>query len=74
MLLIGKGLDSIFNKPESIFVKTTPKELFFEGVRFECTVTDFAGSAICSSLQEREHIFVKEAELIYRYGYLATVL
>ncbi|XP_014488833.1 PREDICTED: sensory neuron membrane protein 1-like [Dinoponera quadriceps] len=73
MGIISKAIDSIFKKPESIFIKTTVKELFFTGIYFECKdVTDFAGSAVCSSLREREHMFVREAELIYRYGYLAT--
>lgn len=74
MLLIGKAIDSIFKKPESIFIKTTVKDLFFRGIYFECKdVTDFAGSAICNLLQEKEEMFMKEGDLTYRYGYLAKV-
>lgn len=50
------------------------KELFFHGVRVDCSdVKDFAGSAVCSALQEKEDIFVREGELRYRYGFLAKV-
>lgn len=74
MLLIDKAIDSIFKNPKSIFIKTTVKELFFNGVHFECKdITDFAGSTICGLLQEKQEMLVKEAELIYRYGYLAKV-
>ncbi|KAL6255879.1 hypothetical protein P5V15_013119 [Pogonomyrmex californicus] len=72
MGIISKALDSIFNKPESIFIKTTVKELFFYGISFDCTdVKDFAGSAVCSALQEKEDILIKEVDLRYRFGYFA---
>lgn len=72
---LGKALDSIFKKPESIFVKTTVRDLFFHGIPFDCTdVTDFAGSAVCSALKERDHILIQEGDLRYRFGYLAKVM
>lgn len=72
---LGKALDSIFKKPESIFVKTTVRDLFFHGIPFDCTdVTDFAGSAVCSALKERDHILIQEGGLRYRFGYLAKVM
>lgn len=72
---LGKALDSIFKKPESIFVKTTVRDLFFHGISFDCTdVTDFAGSAVCSALKERDHILIQEGGLRYRFGYLAKVM
>ncbi|KAL0120154.1 hypothetical protein PUN28_008067 [Cardiocondyla obscurior] len=72
MGVISKALDSIFKKPESIFIKTTVKDLFFHGIPFDCTgVTDFAGSAVCGELQKRENIFIHEEGLRFRFGYLA---
>ncbi|XP_025268755.1 sensory neuron membrane protein 1 isoform X2 [Camponotus floridanus] len=72
MGVISKALDSIFQKPESIFIKTNMKELFFYGLRVDCSeIKDFAGSAVCSALQEKEDILIREAELRYRYGFLA---
>lgn len=51
------------------------KELFFYGLRVDCTeIKDFAGSAVCSALQERGDTFIQEADLRYRYGFLAKVL
>lgn len=50
------------------------KELFFYGLRVDCSeIKDFAGSAVCSALQEKEDILIREAELRYRYGFLAKV-
>ncbi|XP_067206521.1 sensory neuron membrane protein 1-like isoform X2 [Linepithema humile] len=74
MGVISKAVDSIFKKPESIFIKTTVKDLFFHGVSFDCTdVTDFAGSAVCGVLSEQTEMFIKESGegLRYRFGYLA---
>ncbi|XP_032687350.1 sensory neuron membrane protein 1-like [Odontomachus brunneus] len=72
MAVISKAIDSIFKKPESIFIKTTVKELFFHGVYVDCrNITDFAGSAICTLLQEKDEMFIKEGDSIYKYGYLA---
>ncbi|XP_077281614.1 sensory neuron membrane protein 1-like isoform X1 [Temnothorax americanus] len=72
MGVISKALDSIFKKPQSIFIKTSVKDLFFNGIRFDCTdITDFAGSAVCNALQEREQILIREEGLRFRYGFLA---
>ncbi|XP_025990530.2 sensory neuron membrane protein 1 isoform X2 [Solenopsis invicta] len=73
MGIISKAFDSIFKKPESIFIKTTVKEIFFQGVPFDCTgITDFGGSAMCSALQEKEEILIREGDsLRFRYGFLA---
>lgn len=74
-IFLGKAFDSIFKKPESIFIKTTVRDLFFHGIPFDCTdVKDFAGSAVCSALQEREQILIREGGLRYRFGYLAKVM
>lgn len=72
MAVISKAFDSIFKKPESIFIKTTVRDLFFHGISFDCTdITDFAGSAVCNALQEKEQILIREEGLRYRYGFLA---
>lgn len=73
MFIIDEAIDSIFDKPESVFFKTTVKELFFEGLRINCDVDDFAGSAVCNELEDQEDILVKESESVYRYGFLAKV-
>ncbi|XP_029174176.1 sensory neuron membrane protein 1-like [Nylanderia fulva] len=72
MGVINKAFDSIFQKPESIFIKTTIKDLFFRGILVDCTdITDFAGSAVCNALKEKEAIFIVEGESRYKYGFLA---
>lgn len=56
-----------------MFVKTSVKEMFFYGLRIDCTVEDFAGSAVCGALEDKEEILVEESESVYRYGFLAKV-
>lgn len=71
MGVVNKAFDSIFKKPESVFIKTTVRELFFHGVRFDCSASDFAASAVCGALKEKEEILIPEGDSIYRFGYLA---
>lgn len=73
MTALGKAFDSIFNKPNSIFIKTTIKDLFFNGIRFDCSVQDFAGVAVCNALKEKKETLIEESDSIFRYGFLATV-
>lgn len=56
-----------------MFIKTTVRELFFHGVRFDCSASDFAASAVCGALKEKEEILIPEGDSIYRFGYLAKV-
>ncbi|XP_020289234.1 sensory neuron membrane protein 1-like isoform X1 [Pseudomyrmex gracilis] len=70
--VVSKALDSVFKKPDSMFIKTTVKELFFDGVRFSCVdIKDFAGSALCGVLQEKSDTFILEGDSRYRYGYFS---
>jgi len=73
VLILDKAIDSVFKKPDSIFIKTTVRDLFFYGIRFNCSVKDFAGSALCSALMKNKEILIQEDNSVYRYGYLAAV-
>nr|QNL15118.1 sensory neuron membrane protein 2 [Aulacocentrum confusum] len=64
--LAAKAIDSIFHKPDSVFIKTTPRQVLWEGLPVDCTVKDFAGSAVCSILLEDESAFIKEGPGQYR--------
>lgn len=70
---LDKALDSIFNKPKSMFIKTTIRDLFFNGIRFDCSVQDFAGVAVCNALKEKKETLIEESDSIFRYGFLAAV-
>ncbi|XP_076639657.1 sensory neuron membrane protein 1 [Colletes latitarsis] len=68
MGIINKGVDSIFKKPSSVFVKATAKEILFEGLPIDCTVKDFAGSAICNNLKSRSSDFTTDGQGHYFFS------
>ena len=47
---VGKAIDSIFKKPDNIFMKVKVKDILFEGLTIDCRVSDFAGTAVCSEI------------------------
>ncbi|XP_011499315.1 PREDICTED: LOW QUALITY PROTEIN: sensory neuron membrane protein 1-like [Ceratosolen solmsi marchali] len=55
--IIGKALDSIFNKPSNFFIKAKVKDIFFDGLPIDCTVMDLAGKAIRSELKKKNEKF-----------------
>nr|AQN78521.1 sensory neuron membrane protein 1 [Meteorus pulchricornis] len=59
---VGKALDSVLHKPESVFMKTTPRELLWEGMLIDCTVKDGAGKALCKELRKDDSGLLKEGE------------
>ncbi|XP_014206677.1 sensory neuron membrane protein 1-like [Copidosoma floridanum] len=65
--IIGKGVDSIFKKPSSIFIRAKVKEVLFDGFVINCTVKDFAGAAICSEVRDQyeDLKMIKIAEDVY---------
>lgn len=70
----GKGVDSIFKKPASLFVKVKVKDLLFNGIPFDCTVKDFAGSAICNVLKtEGIDDLMVDGEGLYRFAIFGPV-
>ncbi|XP_023289833.1 sensory neuron membrane protein 1 isoform X2 [Orussus abietinus] len=68
MGIVGKALDSIFKKPDSIFIKVKVKDVLFDGLPIDCTVKDFSGSALCSKLKEQGKDLVVEGENRYRFS------
>ncbi|GAB1868221.1 Sensory neuron membrane protein 1 [Camponotus japonicus] len=68
MPIIGKAIDSIFHKPDSIFVKAKAKDILFDGLPVDCTVKDFAGSAACHVLKTEAKILVPDGEDRYKFS------
>ncbi|XP_034946984.1 sensory neuron membrane protein 1-like [Chelonus insularis] len=65
--LAAKAIDSIFHKPDSIFIKTTARQILWDGLPVDCSVKDFAGSAVCSLLREDDSALIKDGEN-YRFA------
>ncbi|XP_076753044.1 sensory neuron membrane protein 1 [Xylocopa sonorina] len=68
MGVVNKAVDSIFKKPGSIFVRAKAREILFDGLPIDCTVKDFAGSAICSVLKEKADSLVPNGENRYLFS------
>ncbi|XP_015438364.1 PREDICTED: sensory neuron membrane protein 1-like [Dufourea novaeangliae] len=51
--IVSKAVDSIFKKPTSVFMRAKAREILFDGIPIDCTVKDFAGTAICNGLKEK---------------------
>lgn len=70
---LGKAINSIFQKPESVFIKAKVKDILFDGLPIDCTVTDFAGSAVCTILKEQAADLVKDGENKYLFSFFGGV-
>lgn len=70
---IGKAVDSIFHKPDSIFVKAKAKDILFDGLPVDCTVKDFAGSAACNVLKTEAKDLVPDGEDRYKFSLFGGV-
>ncbi|XP_011499316.1 PREDICTED: sensory neuron membrane protein 1-like [Ceratosolen solmsi marchali] len=49
--VLSKAIDSIFGKPENLFIKTKVRNILFDGLLVDCNVQDFAGSAVCTQIK-----------------------
>nr|UEN71286.1 sensory neuron membrane protein 1 [Gregopimpla kuwanae] len=65
--LAAKAVDSIFKKPDSVFIEATAHDILFGGLPIDCTVKDFAGSAVCSLLKESPDL-APVGEDIYKFS------
>lgn len=67
-------MNSIFRNPQTPFLTATFNEIFFEGVTVNCSVSDFAGKAVCTQLKTegaKDFVFVEEN--IFKFSLLGTV-
>lgn len=49
--LVAKAVNAIYRNPTSIFLTAKVKDILFDGVLVNCTVTDFAAKAVCTQLK-----------------------
>nr|AKC58519.1 sensory neuron membrane protein 1 [Anomala corpulenta] len=71
--LINKAMNSIFRNPAHPFLTATFREIFFDGVIVNCSVTDFAGKAVCTQLKTegaKDFQFIEEN--VFKFSLLGT--
>lgn len=66
--ILNKAVDSIFKKPDSVFVRAKAREILFDGLPVDCTVKDFAGSAVCSILKTEGKDLIEVEENRYKFS------
>lgn len=66
LTLLNKALNVIFQKPESLFVTATVREILFDGLLINCSVTDFGAKAVCSQIKTQ----AKDLERVGEDGFL----
>ena len=49
------------------------KDILFDGLPVDCTVTDFAGSAVCTILKEQAADLVTDGENRYLFSFFGGV-
>ncbi|KAK9307568.1 hypothetical protein QLX08_002178 [Tetragonisca angustula] len=60
--ILNKGVDNIFHKPSTVFVRAKAREILFDGLPIDCTGKDFASTAICNALKEKEDTLMPGVE------------
>lgn len=73
--LINKAMNSIFKNPPHPFLTATFREIFFDGVIVNCSVTDFAAKAVCTQLKTegaKDFQFIEEN--VFKFSLLGTVI
>ncbi|XP_012339100.2 LOW QUALITY PROTEIN: sensory neuron membrane protein 1-like [Apis florea] len=68
MGILNKAVDSIFKKPSSVFVRAKAREILFDGLPVDCTGKDFATSAICSVLKEKDDALIADGPGRYLFS------
>uniref|UniRef100_A0A8D8U096 Sensory neuron membrane protein 1 n=1 Tax=Cacopsylla melanoneura TaxID=428564 RepID=A0A8D8U096_9HEMI len=53
LALIDKAIDPIFNGQKSLYFKTTPNQILFDGILLNCTSRKVAPKAVCAILQTK---------------------
>ncbi|XP_058800682.1 sensory neuron membrane protein 1-like [Phymastichus coffea] len=70
--LINKAINSIFKNPENVFIKAKAMDLMFRGLPIDCSVTDTAGSAVCSLLKANTDDLIVDDPDHFRFALLGA--
>ncbi|XP_011499318.1 PREDICTED: sensory neuron membrane protein 1 [Ceratosolen solmsi marchali] len=65
--VINKAINSIFKNPSNIFIKMKAMDLLFYGLPIDCTVQDFAATAVCTMLKDSTDL-LKDGEDKYKFS------
>lgn len=66
LTLLNKALNVIFQKPETLFVTASVREILFDGLLINCSVTDFGAKAVCTQIKTQ----AKDLDRVGEDGFL----
>ncbi|KAL3265256.1 hypothetical protein HHI36_009470 [Cryptolaemus montrouzieri] len=49
--ILAKAIKSIFREPKTMYLTDSVRNILFDGMKINCSVTDFPGKAVCSQLK-----------------------
>nr|WKF45046.1 sensory neuron membrane protein 1a [Podabrus annulatus] len=67
--LVNKALNAIFRNPETPFLTAPVMDILFRGVVINCTVTDFAGKAVCTQLRTEAKDLEHVSDTIFKFSF-----
>ncbi|KAK4886688.1 hypothetical protein RN001_002959 [Aquatica leii] len=67
--LVNKAINAIFKNPEYPFVTAPVMDILFRGVVINCTVTDFAGKAVCTQLRTEAKDLEHVSDTIFKFSF-----
>nr|CAD7452862.1 unnamed protein product [Timema tahoe] len=67
--LVNKAIKALYRNPESVFMTAPARDLLFDGVVINCTLTDFAGKAICTQLKANAKDMERVSEDIFKFSF-----
>lgn len=72
--LVNKALNAIFRNPETPFLTAPVMDILFRGVVINCSVTDFAGKAVCTQLRTEAKDLEHVSDTIFKFSFFGMVI
>ncbi|KAK5643369.1 hypothetical protein RI129_007214 [Pyrocoelia pectoralis] len=69
LTLINKAINAIFKNPPYPFVTAPVMDILFRGVVINCSVTDFAGKAVCTQLRTEAKDLDHVSDTIFKFSF-----
>lgn len=71
--LASKAVNVIFRNPSSVFLTAKVRDILFDGVVINCTVTDFAAKAVCTQLKTEAKDLKQITPTDFAFSFLGPV-
>ncbi|XP_045479908.1 sensory neuron membrane protein 1-like isoform X2 [Harmonia axyridis] len=68
--ILAKAIKSIFRDPESMYLTDKVRNILFDGMVVNCSVSDFAGKAVCSQLKTQLPGLTEIEKNIFKFSLL----